>query len=301
MKTISTPLAVHLTLACTTLATLWKVVRQDGVTFGFTNCDQDLSFDDGMDSPSGPITYYASTGMTPTATETNSDLSTDNLEISAFLDSSAISEIDLEAGLYNYAQIYVYLVNYMDLTQGAMKIRSGTLGQVSVKNGLFTAEIRGLSFYFSTVLGTTFGPICRADLGDATCSPHGEVDLNALSQVGVVTSLTDNREFEGVASDASPIVPFNPGTANYFNGGVLTWLTGSNAGFLMEVETWDGTTFSLFESMPFEIVAGDTFKVEPGCNKSSDCQTKFSNIANMQAEPFIPGMDQILNYGVVTS
>lgn len=306
MKIISTALANHLTLACTTLAILWKVKRTDGVVMGFTNHDQDIIFDiDAGTSPytgDGLTTFAASTGMASSATETGSDLSTDNLQIDAFLESYAITDVDIRAGRYNYCDIQVMIVNYNDLTQGCLKLRRGTLGQVVMKNGMFQAEIRGLSFFFSTVLGYTFGPICRADLGDSDCSPHGEVNLAAMSQNGFVESATNKRIFRpGLLTSpiTSPVTSLS-GVANYFNGGILTWLTGANAGFLMEVDTWDGTTIELFESMPFSIAPGDTFNVEPGCNKqTSDCFAKFNNIDNFQGEPFIPGSDSVLAYGVL--
>lgn len=303
MKSITTALATHLTLPCTTLATLWKVKRKDGTILGFTNHDQDIKFDiDAATSPytgDGITTYHASTGMDASATETGSELSTDNMQITAFIDSSAITDTDIRAGRYDYCEISIVLVNFMDLTQGCLKLRFGTLGQVTIKNGQYSAEIRGLSTYFSIVLGETFGPICRADLGDSNCSPHGEVNLAALAQAGAVTTSLNRRQFLPEALTSPLTSPYTglTGASGYFNQGVLTWLTGLNAGLTMEVDTWDGYEMSLFESMPFAIQVGDTFTVEPGCNKTTDCFTKFNNIVNKQAEPFIPGNDSIMAYG----
>ncbi len=303
MKSISTALATHITLPCTTLAVLWKVKRVDGIVMGFTNHDQNIVFDiDAATSPytgDGLTTYYASTGMATSAVETNANLATDNLQIDAFIDSSAITDTDIRAGRYNFCVISVVLVNYNDLTMGCLKIRSGTLGQVVIRNGLYQAEIRGLSTFFSIILGWTFGPICRADLGDAQCSPHGEVNLAALTETSYVSTASSKRVFVpgSLTSPLTSPVTGLTGGANYFNDGVLTWITGLNAGFTMEVDSWDGSTMGLFESMPFTIQPGDVFTVEPGCNKTSDCQAKFSNIINKQAEPFIPGQDALLAYG----
>lgn len=284
MKTVSSQLLAHLAGETTTLATLWKVKRQDGTIFGFTTLDVDISYDAG--DGDGAIVYQASTGFTPSATETGADLGTDNLQIAAFLDSDAITEVDIRAGLYDYATIAIYIVNYADLTMGDLKVRKGTLGQVKVQNGQFSAEIRGLSFYFGTAIGTTFGPTCRADLGDALCT----VDIAALRQTGSVDTATDKRVFVPAAG----LSPADPG---YFDGGVLTWTSGANDGFSMEVGTWDGTTVTLFESMPFAIAPGDAFTIEPGCKKTvADCFGKFNNIVNMQAEPYLPGTMAILDY-----
>lgn len=295
MKTVSTALAAHLALSCTTLAELWKVKRQDGTILGFTNHDQDIVYDDGTDT----VTYQSETGYTPSAVDSGSQLETDNLSITAFLDSESIDEADLRAGLYNYAVIENRIVNYADLTMGDLKIRTGTLGIVKIKNGAFQAEIRGLTFWLTTTLGETFGSGCRADLGDAQC----QVDMSFLRQTGSVASATDQQVFV-------PSSGLSPAGSGYFIDGVLIWTSGLNDGFPMEIADWDGTTVTLFESMPYAIQAGDTFTIEPGCNKSTDCNTKFvgvklldgsttgasGNINNMRAEPFMPGQDAILQY-----
>lgn len=289
MKSVSTDLLAHLAGETTTLATLWKVKRQDGTLLGFTTHDVDIVYDDGLGD--GDVTYMASTGLQPSATETATDLGVDNLQVAAFLDSDAITEADIRAGFYDYATIQICIVNYADLTMGDLKIRKGTLGQIKVQNGQFSAEIRGLSFYFGTVIGKTFGPPCRADLGDADCT----VDLSPLRQTGSVDTFSDAREFV----PASGLSPADPG---YFTDGVLTWTSGANNGALIEVSDWDGTTVTLFESMPFPIAHGDTFTIEPGCNKTiGDCFGKFNNIANFRGEPYIPGTDAILEYPDATT
>jgi hypothetical protein len=44
MKTISSGMSSHLSEEVTTLCTCWKIVRQDGQVFGFTDHDMDLTF-----------------------------------------------------------------------------------------------------------------------------------------------------------------------------------------------------------------------------------------------------------------
>jgi uncharacterized phage protein (TIGR02218 family) len=284
MKTATVAMTAHLNLSCTTLAFLWKVKRKDGTLLGFTNHDLDLVYNDGTDT----VTYQGETGMTPSATETNSGLATDNLEVTAFLDSDSITDDDIRAGLYNYADIEVRVVNWADLTMGDIKIRKGTLGIVKMQNGVFVSEIRGLSFRFGTVLGQLYGPTCRVDLGSTECG----VNLVALQETGTVAVATDSRAFTatGLAHGSG-----------YYTEGVLTWLTGANAGLTMDVGSWDGTTIVLFESMPFVIAPGDTFTAEPGCNHfATDCQDKFTNIANFRAEKDIPGQDSVLSYPSMT-
>jgi len=281
VKSITPELAAHLAGDSITICKLWKVTRRDSTVMGFTDLDRDIQYDDGADN----ITYAAITGMDASATEQNSDMSVSNAEITAFLSSDSITDTDIRAGIYNYAQLEVRIVNYNDLTMGDLKVLKGTFGQVTMMNGQFTVEARGLAFYLSTIIGQTFGPQCRADLGDARCT----IDLSSLTQTGTVTAVTNLKNF--TASGLSAV-------AGYFSGGVITWTSADNSGYSMEVSTWDGTdAISLFLSMAFPIQVGDTFTIEPGCDKSiATCQTKFVNIVNFRGEPFIPGQDAILDY-----
>jgi hypothetical protein len=59
VKTISTGLDAHLKQEVTTLCTCWKIVRQDGKVFGFTDHDDDVVFDG--------IVYECETGYNRTA------------------------------------------------------------------------------------------------------------------------------------------------------------------------------------------------------------------------------------------
>jgi uncharacterized phage protein (TIGR02218 family) len=295
MKTISTALAAHFAQPSTTTAMLWKVVRQDGFKFGFTDCDQAITFNDGTDT----ITYTPTDGVTGSATDTSST-DTSNQEIVGFLDSALITEEDILANLYDYAVVQIRIVNWADLTMGALLWKNATLGQVSIKNGQFTAELRGLEFWLTVNMGEEYGPQCRADLGDAQCT----IDLSLWIQDSIVGVAVDRQTFEpGTDPSISALVmrgsstPTEPAPAGWFVQGYLTWTSGLNNGYSMEITGWDGTTIALFENMPFSIQVGDTFTITPGCDSAiGTCFTKFDNVANHRGEPFIPGMDQITLY-----
>lgn len=293
MKTISSRLAAHLAQSEISIAFLFKVVRTDGTVFGFTNHDFPITFTDDT-SPFTPLTYQPLSGATPSATETTSDMTTSNLQVLAFLESEVITEVDLIAGKYDYASILVYIVNWQDLTMGALLWKNGTLGEVKIKNGQFQAELRGLEFYLNTNIGDTYGPTCRVDLGDSKCT----VNLSLYIQDGHVVSVTDLQTFVPSSLFEIGVSPTTPAPSGWFTNGVITWLTGQNAGFSMEINGWDATTLSLFENMPYPIAPGDTFTIVPGCDQTTGpngCQ-KYNNIDNYRGEPFIPGQNQIMIY-----
>jgi uncharacterized phage protein (TIGR02218 family) len=295
MKAISVQLATHFSQPGITVAMLWKVIRPDNVKIGFTDNDQAITFNDGIDT----VTYYPAEGVTGSATDTSAS-DTSSQDIVGFLDSSAITEADIFANRYDYAVIEIRLVNWADLSMGAMLWKRATLGEVKMRNGQFTSELRGLEFWLTINMGEAYGPQCRADLGDAQCT----IDLSLFIQNGIVETVSDRRTFvPAAAPSATPLVmrgsatPTAPAPSGWFNQGVISFTSGDNNGFKIEVLNWDGTTLLLFESLPFNIQPGDTFTIEPGCDKLiSTCLTKFNNLVNHRGEPLIPGMDQILIY-----
>lgn len=292
MKTVSAGLKVHLAQPLTSLAYLWKLKRRDGTLYGFTTHDEDIAYNNG--DGDGSVTYLASSGFTNTATAGKSDLAVDNMEVTGFLDSEVLKEGDIRGGLYDDATIKIMMVNWADTTMGHMYIRVGTLGIVKMKNGLFTAEIRGLAHKLTTVIGDTYGPRCRATFGsglngiDMNSTWLCKIDVVALRQTGSVASVADARTFTPTAGLT--------GAAGFFNQGLITFTSGILNGFGFEIKMWDGTSIELFLPMPYEPTAGDTFSIEPGCDKSlANCQ-RYNNVVNFRGEPFIPGMDRILNY-----
>jgi uncharacterized phage protein (TIGR02218 family) len=271
----SPTLKTHLASEVTTLALCWKVTRKDGVASGFTSFSRDLVVDS--------VTYKASTGFTPTAIETSAGLAVDQLEVEAILNDTSITEADLQAGKYDYAAIEVFLVNYQDLTQGKLVLRVGTLGEVTVRKGVFVAEIRGLSQAFQRQIGELYSPTCRVRrLGDTRC----KIDLAPYTHTLTVAAVTDQRTFAHAAS-------LKPD--GYFQMGLVEWLTGANAGLEIEVKTYAGGVFTLVQAMPYTITAGNTFKTIRGCDRTFEtCRTVFDNVLNFRGEPHLPGIDQIL-------
>jgi uncharacterized phage protein (TIGR02218 family) len=293
VKTVSSGFKTHLAQPLTSLAYLWKLKRRDGTLYGFTTHDEDILYDN-ADSD-GPITYLASSGFTNTATAGKSDLAVDNMEVTGFLDSDVLKEGDIRGGLYDDATIKIMMVNWADTTMGHMYIRVGTLGIVKMKNGLFQAEIRGLAHKLTTVIGDTYGPQCRATFGsglngiDMNSTWLCKIDVVALQQTGSVDSVFDARTIVPAAGLT--------GATGFFNQGLITFTNGILAGFGFEIKTWDGTSIELYLPMPYQPEVGDLFIIEPGCSKSlSDCFNKYNNVVNFRGEPFLPGMDRILNY-----
>lgn len=163
MKTVSVALDAHMSGEVTTLARCWRVSRQDGVEFFFTDHDVDITFD-GED-------YIAMTGFSATAIATNATLNVDNLSVAGVLTDDSIKDEDMVAGLFDYAEVRIFIINWADTSEGILKMRRGWFGEVvkSPTTGEFTAELRGMTQPLQQTIGELYGPECRADLGDHRC------------------------------------------------------------------------------------------------------------------------------------
>lgn len=274
MRVISPQLEAHFEGGMTTLATCWRITRQDGAEVGFTDHDQPITFDS--------VDYDSIAGFTPTTVESKSNMSVDNLDVDGQLYPSKITEEDMLAGLYDYAEIEIFVVNYADLTQGKLVVKRGRLGEVTLNSQMFQAEVRGLTQHLSQTIGEVFSPSCRAILGDNRC----KVVLAGFTASATVTAITNNQTF--AASTLSQ-------DAGWFTGGEVIWTSGNNDGRRMEVKEFASTQVVLALPMGKSIQAGDTFDIIAGCDKTREtCQSKFSNIINFRGEPDVPGTDKLL-------
>src|SRR5208282_3466283 len=213
MKTISDALAAHIAGEVTTLATCWKLTRRDTTVFGFTDHDQDITFDS--------ITYVAATGFTPSAVQTTGSLAVDNLDVDGMLSSGSITEADILAGLYDFAEIEIFQVNYSDLTQGSLQLRRGWLGEVTFYKQQFVAEVRGLTQSLSQTMGQLYSASCRATLGDSRCK------INTAT--GGITAVVSNIQFTDSARTEA---------TNNFTFGTITFTSGANNGLSMEIKEY---------------------------------------------------------------
>lgn len=274
MRTASSNLTAHLAGEVTSLAICWKLTLVGGTVMGFTDHTSDLTISSQL--------YKAATGFSPTSIETKDRFSVDNLDVAGILDSASITEADIMAGKYDFAEIEIFMVNVTDLTQGIIIHRRGWLGEVSVKNGQFVAEVRGLAQKFQQNIGELYSPTCRAVFGDARC----KINLAGYTAGGTVNTVTSRQVFISNAMTQA---------AGYFSGGEVIWLTGANAGRRMEIKEFSNKQFTLVLPMPNAVVVSDTFNAIAGCDKTfNTCFAKFANAVNFRGEPHVPGMDKVL-------
>lgn len=162
MKTISPALKTHIQSEVTTVCTCILVKRRDNAVFGFTDHDVEVDY-----AGTRYLPYYS---FSRTSIQTTSSLEVDGLDMHGILNSSVLDRDSIAAGLFNFAEVTVYLVNYADTTMGAMQLRRGWFGEVVLnEDNTFTAEVRALSQALAYRIGVAYAPECDADLGDIRC------------------------------------------------------------------------------------------------------------------------------------
>lgn len=274
-KQLSSQLQAHYEGDKHTLARLWKLTRSDGQVFAFTDHDASITYD--------AVTYAPSSVFDASTIDTSADLNVDNLEAKGLLDNEGITSEELEAGIWDGAEVEIVEVNYEDLTMGHNPLRFGTIGEVERAGLTYKAELRGLMHKMQNSICRTVKPSCDATLGDDRCG----VDLEALRVSGEVTVATSNRVF---TTDVTG--------SNTYTYGVLTWTTGLNDGLSMEVKSHATAVMTLQLAMPYLVQVGDEFTITPGCDKTKAiCIATFDNVINFRGFSFVPGQDKVLLIG----
>lgn len=281
MQQISSQMAAHLAAEVMTLATCWRVTRRDGISQYFTDHDEDVVV--------AGDRYLARTGIVPSAVTSQAGLAVDNLELEGLLDSESITREALLAGLYDRAELDIFMVNYAAPDEGRLHIKTGWLGEVTLQEGTYMAEVRGLSAALQQTIGDVYTPTCRAQLGDARCGKN----LTAYTFTGTVNTVENEFTF----TDAARTEP-----NGYFAYGHITFTSGANAGLSMEVRDFASGRFGLFLPLPHAVQVGDAYSVVAGCDKRIDtCSTRFANALNFRGEPHLPGNDRILETSATRS
>jgi len=205
-KSISAGLRTHLDGTVTSLCTVWKLTRIDGTIFYFTDHDVDIVWDDGA----GSATYLAETGYNRTAVASQVGLNVDNMDVEGVFDDDSIKEDDLRGGKFDFADIEVNIVNWADLTQDALKMRKGNIGEVSMTpQGIFRAELRGAAQPLMQQMINPYQADCRVDLGSTECSIDidpdviGRLTTYAVGDVVIVPTLADGRTWSHLVTNPS--------------------------------------------------------------------------------------------------
>lgn len=243
--------------------------------YGVTDTNKSLRYDPGT----GDVLFSAPIGFESTEIEAKADLSVDNAEAKSLMPvyDVPVSEELINAGMLDYAEFALYLVNYEDLTSGRhVTLQEGTIGKVSVRDdGMsFVNELRGLAAQLKQEVCTKYTKTCRAiegtmPVGSVLLGPQVKRDwcgvdftvylkTSTVSDVGLENTLTFRIDPLDVDGDWS---------ANSFVPGRVKFTSGRNAGRTLEIasNTADGWITLRYEA-GFAIEATDAVEYRVGCS-----------------------------------
>lgn len=259
-----------------TVATYWRVARTDGVTLGFTTHDADLWFDG--------VWHSASPGMVPSAVRRSAGFDADSAEVQGAISSDMIRACDLVAGRYDGAVVAIGLVDWATLEFQA--VYSGTIGAVSDSGVEFTADLqsRKRDLLIDPVPKTS--PTCRAGFCGLGCG----LSVARFTHGAMVAA--QDLGGNAVTLSGGP-------AASALVAGTVRWLGGPYAGIAMTVTGLNGGALVLGQPVDLAIPVGTAVVVTEGCDHTlATCSARFGNAINFQGEPFLPGNDMIVRYGV---
>jgi uncharacterized phage protein (TIGR02218 family) len=159
-------MAARIESGAATLCHAWLLRRSDGVELGFTDHDRDLTIDG--------VPCRAS-GWTGGAADSAVGFGAGSAAVAGGLDDAAITDADVEVGLYDGASVALWRVDWARPDLG-VRLWTATLARIRREGTGFTAELEGPLARLDRVVGRTYGRECDAVLGDGRCG----VDLEAF-------------------------------------------------------------------------------------------------------------------------
>ncbi len=81
---------------------------------------------------------------------------------------------------------------------------------------------------------------------------------------------------------------------NFYDWGIVKFLTGPNAGRAMEIANYTIATgdIKLALPLPYQGMEGDLISIQAGCNKTLSACKLFENVVNFRGHPRVPGQGQ---------
>jgi len=147
MRQIEEEFRGRLASGVTTTCLCWRLSRADGVVIGLTDHDRAVEF--------GEQKYDPGVAVQASEFTSSSDLKPGQAAASGALSSDAITEADLNAGLWDGARIDVFRVDWERSSLG-IQIWSGRFSEITRGELGFSAELVSLKADLERPLGRTF-------------------------------------------------------------------------------------------------------------------------------------------------
>lgn len=212
MKDILPDFAETLAAGVTTTCLCWTLTRTDGFSLAVTEHDRPLVVDGRF--------YVAGGGLEGLRFTSPLSLAPGQAEARGALSHGAITEADLEAGLWDGARINVIRADWARPSD-FVQVWSGRLSRIRQGLAGFEAELVSLKADLERPVGRIYARKCDAALGDARCGVDLEAFPGAVCDQGFATCrdvFSNAENFRGF--------PHLPGTEALVAGPSRTGNTG---------------------------------------------------------------------------
>lgn len=272
------------------MADLYTITLFDGTVYYWTSADTAIVY-----PPAGQSYSCAVEGGTTVplikrgATKTILGLEVDDLEIvlsqgggQVLLGGIPLS-MAAANGVFDGANVIVtrvFMATWGDTTPGGVVLFSGAVAHVEPTSTTVKLTLKSdLDQLLVAMPRNLFSPACTHALFDAGCG---------LTRASYVVAGT----IAGSPTPTSSAFATNLTQADgYFQLGVLIMTSGPAVGARSAVKSYVNAAGALTLALPLKAtpVAGNTFTIIPGCDKSqATCTAKFANLARFRGFPFIP-------------
>lgn len=282
MRALDPAFSDHIAGGATTLATCWRLTRNDGMVLGFTDHDVSLHFD--------ATDFVPAYGLDGGEVSAKLGPQVDTSEVVGILHADAITEDDILLGRYDGARVETFRVNWRDPEMRDLVSRT-TIGEITREDGRFRAELRSAQQALNVPQGRLYQSLCDATLGDARCGS----DLNdpAFRAEASVAGIRDRYRLA--------ITGIEGFAAGWFGFGRAQWGSGRRSGVRDQILSHarvGGVDILAFGAPVGDWVTdGDAITVLAGCDRRfRTCAAKFANTVNFRGFPHIPGNDFVLSY-----
>lgn len=137
----------------------------------------------------------------------------------------------------------------------------------------------------TSVVAPVFGGVVGEEVTD------GSVVWRAVTpKYTHLRTLTTNMAFTNKLS----VDPLPEEWPDFYDWGVVKFLTGENAGRAMEIANYNSSNgvIQLALPLPYRGMIGDVVSIQPGCNKTLKACKLFENVVNFRGHPRVPGQGQ---------
>ncbi len=237
-----------------------RIVRGDGVVFGFTNAQADVTLPAlTVGAQTVPqTTYRAGIGMVPSNLQESDDLTPNNMEISGIL-GDYLTEADVRKKRFKDAAYTLIVFNRADTTHQILRGR-GRIGDASVAGHQATFKLRSLASLLQNDIIELTSSVSRAAWGDPEMAFFNlDSDYTAIGSLARVTGNV-NLVANSRRIFTLPVTVAYPAT--WMNEGTVEWISGANAGVVMDVMSSNSANgqITLWHPTPYDIAIGDSVR-----------------------------------------